>query len=177
MSVPVKPALKRAWARDRWLWVPAIADPSAPTVAEITAAAAFNLSCSLFGDTQEGFTATTEKVTLPRRNCETEQFQVNGSTTYAAPDLMVSLSPQAAALSDGKKAWEAMDDLAEGFLVRGQDLDPMVDFLAGEFVDVVPASLGVKVPTKTGNDATGVYAFTVPASITDTPEWNVAIAA
>ena len=177
MSVPVKPALKRAWARDRWLWIPAVADIEEPTVAEITAGAGFNLSCSLFGDTQEGFTAATEKVTLPRRNCETEQFQVNGGTTYAAPDLMVSFQPQAAALSDGKKAWEAMDDLSAGFLVRGQDLDPMVDFVAGQFVDVVPASLGVKVPTKTGNDASGVYAFMVPASITDTPAWNVAIVA
>ncbi len=177
MSVPVKPALKRAWARDRWYWVPAIAVRTAPTVAEITAAAGFNLSCSLFGDTQEGFSATTEKTTLPRRNCETEQFQVNGATTYAAPDLMVSFQPQAAGASDGKKAWEALDDLADGFLVRVQDVDPMVDSLAGEFVDVVPASLGVKVPMKTGNDAAGVYAFMVPASITDTPEWNVAIVA
>lgn len=177
MSVPVKPALKRAYARDRWYWVPAIAVTTAPTVAEVTASAGFNLSCSLFGDTQDGFTATTDKITLPRRNCETEQFQVNGSTTYAAPDLLVSFQPQAASGADGKKAWEAMDDLAAGFLIRGQDLDPMLDSVAGQFIDVVPAALGVKVPTKTGNDAAGVYAFTVPASITDTPAWNVAIVA
>lgn len=177
MSVPVKPALKRAFARDRWYWVPAIADPTAPTVAEITAATGFNLSCSLFGDTQDGFDATTDKVTLPRVNCETDVFQVNGNTTHAAPDLMVSFQPQAASGEDGKKAWESMDDLSDGFLVRGQDLDPKVDSVAGDFVDVVPASLGVKVPTKTGNDAAGVYAFKVPASITNTPAYNVAIVA
>lgn len=177
MSVPVKPALKRAFARDRWYWVPAIADTSAPTVAEVTATAGFNLSCSLFGDTQDGFDATTDKVTLPRRNCETDVFQVNGNTTHTAPDLLVSFQPQAAALSDGKKAWEAMDDLADGFLVRLQDVDPLVDSVAGQFADVVPASLGVKVPTKTANDASGVYAFKVPASITDSPQYNVAIVA
>jgi hypothetical protein len=108
MSVPVKPALKRAYARDRWYWVPAIAVTTAPTVAEVTASAGFNLSCSLFGDTQDGFDATTDKVTLPRRNCETDVFQVNGNTTHTAPDLMVSFQPQAAAGADGKKAWEAL---------------------------------------------------------------------
>lgn len=177
MSVPVKPALKRAFARDRWYWVPAIADPAAPTVAEITATAGFNLSCSLFGDTQDGFDATTDKVTLPRRNCETDVFQVHGSTTHAAPDLLVSFQPQSASGSDGKKAWEAMDDLATGFLVRGQDLDPLIDSVAGDFVDVVPAQLATKVPMKTANDASGVYAFKVGASIIDKPHYNVAIVA
>lgn len=177
MSVPVKPALKRAFARDRWYWVPSVASTTAPTVAEVTATAGFNLSCSLFGDSQEGFDATTDKVTLPRRNCETDVFQVNGATTNSAPDLMVSFQPQAAALSDGKKAWEAMDDNSNGFLIRVQDVDPLVDSLAGEFVDVVPAQLTKKIPVKTGNDAAGVYAFKVGASITDTPQWNVAIVA
>lgn len=177
MSVPIKPALKRAFARDRWYWVPAVADTSEPTVAEVTAASGFNLSCSLFGDSQDGFDATTDKVTLPRRNCETDVFQVNGNTTHTAPDLMISFQPQADSGDDGKKAWEAMDDLADGFLIRVQDVDPNVDTVAGDFVDVVPASLGVKVPTKTGNGADGVYAFKVPASITDTPAYNVAVVA
>lgn len=177
MAVPIKPPLRRAYARDRWLWVPAVADTDAPTVAEIQAAAGFNLSCSVFGDSQEGFAANTEKVNLPRLNCESQTYEVNGATTFSAPDLTVSFQPQSAALSDGKKAWEAMDDNASGFLVRGQDLDPTADFAAGEFVDVIPAQLGVKVPTKTSNGADGVYAFTVPASITSAPSWNVAIVA
>jgi hypothetical protein len=176
MTAPIKPALKRAFGNDTWAWVPAVASKTAPTVAELTAATGFNLSCSLFGE-QEGFTATTEKVTLPRRLCETETFEVNGSTNYAAPDFMVSFDPQAAAGADGKKAWEAMDDLSSGFLIRRQGVTATTDFTAGEFVDVIPAQLGVKVPTKTGTGSDGVYAFTVGASITDTPAWNVAVAA
>lgn len=177
MSVPVKPALKRSYARDRWYWIPAVADTSEPTVAEVTAGAGFNLSCSLFGDTQDGPDSTTDKVTLPRRNCETDVFQVNGNTTHSAPDLLVSFQPQAASGADGKKAWEAMDDNANGFLIRGQDLDPMVDSIAGQFIDVIPAQLSTKVPTKTANGAEGVYAFKVGVSITDTPAYNVAIVA
>jgi hypothetical protein len=176
MTAPIKPALKRAFGNDSWAWVPAVAVKTAPTVAELTAAAGFNLSCSLFGE-QDGFSATTEKVTLPRRLCETETFEVNGSTNYAAPDLTVSFDPQAASGADGKKAWEAMDDLTNGFLIRRQGVTATSDFVAGEFVDVIPAQLGTKVPTKTGTGSDGVYAFTVGASIVDTPAWNVAIAA
>lgn len=176
MAAPIKPALVTAFGNDSWIWVPAIAAPTGPTVAEIEAAAGFNLSCSLFGE-QEGFTATTEKVTLPRRLCETVTFETNGPTSYAAPDLMVAFDPQGAAASNGKKAWEAMDDNARGFLVRRQGKKATDAVTAGEFVDVVPAQLAVKVPTKTGTGADGVYAFTQAVAITDTPAWNVAVAA
>lgn len=176
MAVPVKPALSRSFARDSWAWVPAIADVDAPTVAELEATAAFNLSCSIFGD-QEAVTASTEKVTLPRRNCEEETFEVNGPTSYSMADLMISFRPQDAEGSDGKKAWEAMDDYATGFLVRRQGKQATTVFAADDFVDVIPAQLGVKVPGKTGTGADGVYAFTVAASIVNTPSWNKAVAA
>lgn len=176
MAAPIKPALVRAFGNDSWLWVPAIDDISAPVVTEIEAAGGINISCNLFGE-QEGFTATTEKVTLPRRLCETVTFETNGPTSYAAPDLMLSFDPQAASGADGKKAWEAMDDNAIGFLVRRQGVAGTTVVETGDFVDVVPAQIGVKVPSKTGTGADGVYAFTVSASITDTPAWNVAVVA
>lgn len=174
MAAPIKPALVRAFGNDSWTFVPAIADKTAPTVAEVTAATGFNLSCSLFGD-QEDVSATTEKVTLPRRLCETETYESNGPTSYSMPDLQVSFDPQAAAASDGKKAWETMTDGATGFLVRRQGVDATTDFQSGDFVDVVPVQLGTKVPSKTGTGADGVYAFTQAVSITDTPEWNAAV--
>lgn len=177
MTAPIKPALKRAFARDRWYWVPSIANIDAPTVAEITAMSGFNLSCSVFGDTQDGPSVSVDKTTLPRLNCETETFEVNGATKVSAPDLLVSFDPQASTGDDGKKAWEAMDDNADGFLVRGQDLDPNAAFVAGDFCDAIPAQLGVKTPTKTANDPSGVYAFTVGVSVTGSPGWNVAIVA
>lgn len=176
MAAPIKPALVKAFGNDSWIFVPAVASKSAPTVAEVEAAAGFNLSCTLFGD-QDGFTATTEKVTLPRRLCETVTFESNGPTSYAAPDLMIAFNPQGAAASDGKKAWEALTDNASGFLIRRQGKTATTVVAAGEFVDVVPVQLAVKVPTKTGTGADGVYAFTQAVSITDTPAWNVAVAA
>lgn len=176
MAAPIKPALVRAQAAESWIWVPAIADVNAPTLAEVNAAAGFNLSCSVFAD-QEGVTATTAKVSLPRRLCETDTFEVNDTTTWSAPDFMVSFDPQGAAASDGKKAWEAMDDNAAGFMVQRQGIDSSADVAAGQFVNVFPAQLGTKVATKTSTGADGVFAFMVGVSITDTPAQNVAIAA
>lgn len=176
MAAPIKPPLKRAFGNDSWTWVPAIGDKSAPTVAEAEAAGGFNLSCSLFGE-QEGITTTTAKVTLPRILCETNTYEVNGETSHSMSDLMVSFDPQGAALSDGKKAWEALGDNESGFLLRRQGKTATTVFAAGDFVDVIPATLGTKVPTKTSNAAEGVYAFTVAASVTSAPVYNVAIVA
>lgn len=174
MAAPIKPPLVRAFGNDSWLFVIAVADKEEPTALEIEAGTGFNLSCTLFGE-QEGFSATTEKVTLPRRLCETVTFETNGPTAYSAPDLMVSFDPQAAAGADGKKAWEVMDDNIDGFLIRRQGALATTVVTAGEFVDVVPVNLAVKVPTKTGTGADGVYAFTQAVSITDTPAWNVEV--
>lgn len=176
MAAPIKPALKKALGNDAWGFVTAIANISAPTEDELTAAGGFNLSCSVFGE-QDGVTATTEKITLPRLLCETTQYQSNGATTYEMADLMVSFQPQAAAASDGKKAWETMDDGIDGFLWRRQGVASSTDITAGQFVDIIPVQLGTKTPTKTGTGADGVYAFTQPASITGAPSFNVAVVA
>lgn len=176
MAAPIKPALKRAHGNDSWVWVPAIASKTSPKVTEIEAATAFNLSCSLFGE-QEGVSTTTAKVTLPRRLCETDVYEVNGEVTHTMADLQVSFDPQGATASDGKKAWEALSNGASGFLVRRQGKTATTVVETGDFVDVIPAQLGTKVPTKTGSDAAGVYAFTVGASITDSPAYNVAVVA
>lgn len=176
MGTPIKPALSRAFGNDSWAFVPAIADITAPKIAEVNATAGFNLSCNIFGD-QDGFTSTTNKVELPRLNCETETYEVNGETKVSMADMSVAFSPQSAAGSDGKKAWESMTDYASGFLVRRQGKQAKTDFAVGDFVDVVPVQLGKKVPTKTGNGAEGVYSFTQGISITSSPAWNKAIVA
>ena len=174
MAAPIKPALKKAFGNDAWGFVPAVGSISAPTVAELTAVGGFNLSCSVFGE-QDGISSTTEKVTLPRLLCETTQYQNNGTTTYEMAELVVSFDPQGAALSDGKKAWEALTDGISGYLWRRQGVASSTDLTTGQFVDVIPVQLGTKTPTKTGTGAEGVYAFSQPASITGKPSFNVAI--
>lgn len=177
MAAPVKAVLDSAYANDSWLFVKAIADIREPVVTEIEAATGFNLSCSVFGDTQEGVSATTEKVTRPRLNCERETYSFNGATNYDMADLTVAFRPQSDDGSDGRKAWDTMEDYSTGFLVRRQGVDSTTAITAGQRVDVIPAQLAVKVPTKTSNDAAGVYAFTQAVSITGQPAWNVEVQA
>lgn len=176
MAAPIKPALKLAFGNDSWGFAPVVANILIPKVTELNAASGFNLSCSLFGE-QEGLSATTEKVSLPRLLCETVTYESNGATSFAMADLMISFDPQAAAASNGKKAWETLTDGITGFLWRRQGVAASADVAIGEFVDIVPIALGVKVPTKTGTGADGVYAFTMPASITGAPAFNKALVA
>lgn len=173
MAVPTKPALTLAFGKDGWGFIVACANILVPTIAELNAVTGFSLSCSLFGE-QEGVSATTEKLTLPRLLCETTQYQVNGPTTYEMADLMVSFNPQGAAASAGVKAWETMVDGLSGFLWQRQGIDATTDNVAAQFFNIIPVALGTKTPTKTGSDAAGVFAFTVPVSITGKPAFKVA---
>lgn len=176
MAAPIKPALKQALGNEAWGFMPAVADLTTPTVAELTAAGGFNLSCSVFGE-QGGLSSTTAKVSLPRLLCETTTYQVNGETSYEMADLMISFQPQAAAGSDGKKAWETLTDGIAGFLFYRQDIASSTDIAAGQFVNVIPVQLGVKTPTTTGTGNEAVYAFTQPASVTGKPAFNVEVTA
>lgn len=176
MAAPVKAGVKPSFGNDSWGFVTAIADIQEPTLTELNAVGGYNLSCSLFRE-QEGLSGTTEKVTLPALLCETDQYEANGSTSWSMSDLSVVFHPQAAAASDGKKAWEALDDGIDGFLWQRQDITSTDDLATGQFVNIVPVQLGTKVPGKTSTGPDGAYNFTQPVSVTGRPALNVAIVA
>ncbi|MDF9718037.1 hypothetical protein [Nocardioides sp. ChNu-99] len=176
MVNPLKPKQRRALTMDSWGFAPAVANIKLPTLAELTAITGLNITCHLFRD-QEGINGATARVTLPARLCEADDYEVNGSTTYSMSDLVSAWEPQAAAGSDGKKAWETLQDQLLGFLWRRQDVTVTTDLAAGQFVDVVPVQLGTKIPGKNATDASGVYVFTQPVSIVSAPAFNVPILA
>lgn len=172
----IKPQKRAAFGRDSWGFAPLVADLSAPKITELNAVSGLNLSCFLQGE-QEGITGTTEKVALTRLLCETETYEFTGTTTFAMADLMAAFDPQAAAGSDGKKAWEVLEDHIEGVLWRRLGIPIDNDLEVGQFVDLVPVQLGRKTPTKSATDAGGITAFTQSVAITASPVFNVAIVA
>lgn len=172
MADPITPALVRAYGNETWSWVNTISDLDAPTQAELRAG--FNLTGVLFGD-QDGATASTEKVRLPRRMIETVTFEANGETTWTLADLLYSIDPQAAAASDPKKAYEALSPEEEGYLVQRFGVVGTADFTTGEFVTIFPAQVAAQVIQKTSADANGVIAVRQAVSITDTPRQLVAV--
>lgn len=175
MAVPLNPGKKRSFGNDSWGWAPAIADIDNPLLTELNATGGINLSCMLLRD-QDGLSASTDAVTLDSALCEIEEFEVQGATKYSMAELRIIHDPQAADGADGRKAWESLPNNADGFLWRRQGKRATGDLAATDRVDIVPAQLGVKVPIKTNNDASGIYAFTMGASVTASPSFGVEVA-
>lgn len=160
------------------IWVAAIANPAAPKLSELTAAApaSLNISCALYA----GSFAPTQAVSraaAPRRSCEREQFERTTSVTRSIPDISYAISPQAAAGSDGKKAHETLTEGKVGFIVERMGLDvKTADLAVGQFVNVYPVALGpslIGAPSEDGSE----YQVTQAIDLRSKPIQGVAIVA
>lgn len=176
MAAPIRPASAKTYGAEKWVFVPTIADTDAPTVAEVTAVSGLDISCYLFGDSGRP-TQSTNRVTAQRRICDTAVYERIGDTTYAGGELLYALDPQAAAGSDGKKAWETLPAGTTGYLVRRFGLPVATDFAAGQFVDAFPVELGPAMPTASGDGEAGEVAATQAFAVTGPPAFVKAIAA
>lgn len=176
MVAPTRPASSKAFKREKWLYVPTIATIAAPTVAEVTAVSVLDISCYLF-DSSARPTANTNLVEKERRICDGATYQQVGSTTYAGGEMVAALDPQAAAASDGKKAWEKFPEGTTGYLVRRLGIDVNTDLAAGQFVDVFPVEFGAPTPGTVGDGEARENSFTSTFAITGPPAFVKAIAA
>lgn len=174
MAAPVRPASSKAFGREKWVFVPTIANITAPTVAEVTAGTVLDISCYLFESSGRP-EASTNLVERERRLCDTTSFQQVGTTSYSGGQMVASFDPQAAALSDGKKAWEKFTEGTTGYLVRRLGVAVATDLDTGQFVDVFPVEFGVPVPGTVGDGESRENSFTSQFAITSTPAFNKAI--
>lgn len=126
-------------------FVPTLADPSAPTLAEVNAVGAIDLSCYL---TQDGFKpgADTATGTDPRL-CTKQVFETKGATTWSIDNLIYIWDPQNAS-SDGNKAYAAMPEDTKGFLVVrwGMDVEDNPALVATNVIDIFTVTMGPQVP-------------------------------
>lgn len=168
MAAPIKPQKVQANGKDAWWFVPAIADINDPVLAEVNSGSGLNITCFLLAE-QEGVTSTVEKVRLARLLCETSTTEGLGEQTFSLSDIQGVFDPQAAAGSDGKKAWELFEDGASGYLVRRQGVVSATDaaVTTGQFVDVFAVDVAPAVPGKTSNDSSGIYTFTAGVALLD----------
>ena len=162
MALPVKPQKVQTYGRRRLWLVDTIADPTAPTAAEINAGE--YLACYPLAD-QAGGTSTPNKITLPVLMCETDAEEVFGQTTHAHADIAFAWDPQAASGSPGKKAWDLVKDNFTGFIVweLGEDADEDDQVTSGDFVTVVPSEIRVvsEEPSSTGEDGIALFQTSV----------------
>lgn len=165
MAAPVTPAKKLANGKDTWWLVPAGANIDAPTAAEINSATGMNISGVLLQD-YEGLSITTNKVTLPKVMLETTETEVTGSVVISAADMQLTFDPQGADGTDGRKAWELLEDGDfEGWAVRRQDSPSgNADATTGERVDIAVVNVENPIPGRTSPGPEGIYVFSVNVS-------------
>jgi hypothetical protein len=159
-------------------WVAALADPDSPTVTEINAAApaTLDLSCYLFAEGW-GPTQDVSKGAAPRRLCQRVQFERFSATTLQLEDLRYIINPQGAAGSDGKKAYEALTEGANGYFVERLGLDARTDdWDTGDFVNVIPVTLGPRMIVG-DTDENGDFSVMQPVSVRSARFDNVQIVA
>lgn len=164
MAAPVYPSGVTVQGNIKLQWVTVIADPEAPSLAtEINAASSLDISCYVGGDSWNP-DIEQNKGEAPRRLCTKVQRDVFGNLKYSLADLMYSVSPQGAALSEGKKAYEALTPGTTGFIVARLGLDAVdTDWAAAQFVDIWPVTLGARL--KVGDPSNEFNEFMVKQPI------------
>jgi len=134
------------------IFVPALADPSAPTVTELTGATAVNLSCAL-----RGFSPNSEQNSVADiRLCSREQFESPGRVTNSIDDITYVYQPQTVGATTPDADNAAYDALAQGvtgYLIDRRGLDAReTAVIADQLVDVYPVKMGAQ--RRVGVDAT-----------------------
>jgi hypothetical protein len=152
-----------------WL-VPTIADPTAPTVTEVTAGV--DVSCYL---TPDGFALTVDQATITdERLCSTETFGQPGRKSYT-----LALTGIDNTNSENEATFnELVDTLVEGtdmFLVRRRGVAFDEPFAADQKVTVIPFKPGVKQDVQV--EANSVLRSTWTCFVTGTVQVEVALVA
>ena len=122
-------------------WVPAIANPDAPSLTELNGASAIEMTCYL---TPDGYTpATDEAVVNDDRLCSRDSFERRGRRTNTLAVTYV-YRPQEAAAADNK-AFDTLKEGTLGYFIERWGADYEDAFAVGDVVNVVPVESGVQV--------------------------------
>jgi hypothetical protein len=131
-------------------FVPAIASKSAPTVAELTATGAVDLSCYLMPD-WGGISADQNKGES-RRFCSTESFDQLGTIKRSIGDIVYTYLPQATGTDPANKVYTALQKGTKGYLVIRYGLPSTTAFAAAQKVDLIPVEMGARSKAVAGSD-------------------------
>jgi hypothetical protein len=138
--------------KDTWIFVPAIAAKSAPTVAELTATGA----CVLQNAFRPGFGADSdiERISDERQGALVT-YETLGTTKVTLADMILIDRPQDTAATATRKHLDVLSAGATGFLVNRRGLGSAVENwvapLAGQKVIVYPVQVSPQTPTAPGD--------------------------
>lgn len=180
MTDPINPAAVSLYGKDNWYFVPSGGIASTtyiPTQAELTAGSVLDVTDMLFRDTGRP-AQTTNRTVRERRYGSTVVPEALGASTLTGGELHHQFSPQAAAGSDGKKAYEKFGSGAgtTGFLVNRQGIAKATAPATGQFVNVYPVDIGPSFPAPAGDNESEEAGMIAPFAVTTSaPAINVAI--
>ena len=176
MAAPLNPNGVNVQGAVKVIWVETLTNPANPSLAEINAATSLDVSQMLYeGGWQPGVTAN--KVSAKRRLGSRKVYEKFGTTTETLADLQYVVDPQAAAGSDGKKAYEAFTESSTGYFVERLGLPIESDVATGQFVNVYPVVMGPQTITGDTADESSEFQVTQPVGITGATHQNVIVAA
>ena len=138
ITIPNPPGIDAA-GRGAVFWVPAIADPATPTVAELQAGVA--LSCAL--DTWP--TTVDQSTTSRSKYCDSQPRQQLGKPQYSAGPIVYDYDPQGADTSGHYAYYDDLTPGLDGYFVDRRGVDAEEAIAAGQKVDVWPARLGARI--------------------------------
>jgi len=166
MAEPLRPPATKTFGRENWLFVPAIADPSAPTVSELTAVSALDITRIVFASTARP-TQSTNVTEAARRLGDTVVGQNIGTSTVTGGEMRYAFADQAAAGADGKKLFEKIPGGTAGYLVQRKGVARATAVAADQFVNVYPVEFGPSFPADEGDGESSESAMVCTFAITD----------
>lgn len=153
------------------LWVPTIADTTAPTVDELTDTGVIDLSCYL---TADGWTpGTDEQVSTDDRLCSRQTFERVGRFTETLEIMYVYQGQDLTATDNLAHATLRYQEL--GYIVARWGADYEDAIAVGDLVDVAPAECGRQ--RKQAPEANGRLKIAQKIFIRNTLQQDVAVVA
>lgn len=150
-------------------WVPAIANPDAPTATELSGAGVVDLSCYLTGD---GFASgTDEAVISDDRLCDTETFEQPGRSSNTLELTYIDNTNT----EDPNDAVETLVPGTSGFIVTRSGLAYDDAYAADQLVDVWPVKCGKY--RKVAPEANSVFRRTQKMFVTSKYRQDVTVVA
>jgi len=177
MAAPIRPAATKAFGAEKWVFVPTIADPTAPKLStELNAAGALDVTKMFFASSARP-DASANMAKAERRLGDIESFEFVGETSYTLGEVRYSFNPQGAALSTGVQAFEKLPQGTTGYLVRRLGINRDTDLAVGQFVTSFPVEAGPQVETTEGDGESAEVAIKQAFAITGPPSIKKAVVA
>lgn len=166
MAEPLRPPATRTFGRENWVFVPTIANPSAPTATELTAVSTLDITRIVFASTARP-TQTTNVTEAARRLGDTVIGQNVGTSTVTGGEMRYAFADQAAPAADGKKLYEKIPGGTTGFLVQRKGVARATAIAADQYVNVYPVEFGPSFPADEGDGESAESAMVCTFVITD----------